>query len=49
MSRVRTTECDELFSHTRPDGTSYFTAFNQAGIDDWTRRTENIRKYTVFY
>ena len=49
MSRVRATECDEAFSHTRPDGTSCFTAFDQAGIDDWTRRAENIRKYTVFY
>ena len=42
LSRVRTTECDELFSYTRPDGTSYFTAFNQAVIDDWTRRAENL-------
>lgn len=41
LSRARTTECDELFSYTRPDGTSYFIAFNQAGIDDWTRRAEN--------
>ena len=42
LSRVRITECDELFSYTRPDGTSYFTAFNQAVIDDWTRRAENL-------
>lgn len=39
---VRATECDELFSHTRLDGTSCFTAFDQAGIDDWTRRAENL-------
>lgn len=41
-AHVRAIECGELYSHTRPNGTSCFTAFDEAGIDDWKNRGENL-------
>lgn len=38
---VRAAELEELFSHTRPDGTACFTALNEAGVSYWTAG-ENI-------
>ncbi len=36
VSRVRAIEITQVFSHTRPDGSSCFTAFDEAGICYWS-------------
>lgn len=41
MVRVRAEELEELFEHTRPDGSSCFTALDQAGIN-YRAAGENI-------
>ena len=39
---VRTRELVTLFSHTRPDGTNCYTAWDQAGLDYYWAAGENI-------
>ena len=40
--QIRAEELPELFSHTRPDGSSCFTALEGAGIDGYSYVGENI-------
>lgn len=35
VAQVRAEEVEDYFSHTRPDGSSWTTAFEQAGFDYW--------------
>lgn len=42
VANIRANECGELYSHTRPNGTSCFTAFDEAGIKNWKKRGENL-------
>ncbi len=42
-AKLRASECDLTFSHTRPDGTSCFTVFEELGVtEDWSVLGENI-------
>lgn len=44
VADTRAEEIVSKFAHTRPDGTSCFTAFDEAGIDDSIKAGENIAR-----
>ena len=41
-AQIRAQELAEKYSHTRPDGTSCYTVFEEVGVSDYTYEGENI-------